>query len=115
MPQLGARSRMTTLAGATVADVLLRHAGKMPDKVAFRFLASGDLETSSLTFGELTQRAQSFAVYLREREPPGTRVLLLLESGLSFIEAFFACMFAGLVPIPVDLPRVKRPVNRLDF
>jgi acyl-CoA synthetase (AMP-forming)/AMP-acid ligase II len=68
-----------------------------------------------LTFGELTQRAQSFAVYLRKNEPPGTRVLLLLESGLSFIEAFFGCMFAGLVPIPVDLPRVKRPVNRLDF
>ncbi|MES0020617.1 fatty acyl-AMP ligase [Mesorhizobium sp. M0036] len=100
---------------ATIADRLLLHSEKAPESLAFRYLTSGDVETESMTYGQLAKRALSLAAYLSETEPPGTHILLLLESGLSFIEALFGCMFAALIPIPVDLPRVRRPTGRLDF
>jgi acyl-CoA synthetase (AMP-forming)/AMP-acid ligase II len=97
----------------TILDVLLRHAKAAPDALAFRFLGSGDGETARLTYGQLVQRARAIAALLAGKEAAGSRVLLLLDSGLPFIEALFGCMFAGVVPIPVDLPKPNRSMTRL--
>lgn len=97
----------------TILDVLLRHAAATPDKIAYRFLAGGDVENESLTFRQLVQEAQHLATHLCLTTPPQTCVLLLLDSGLPFIKAMFACMFAGLIPVAVDLPRPYRSTDRL--
>jgi acyl-CoA synthetase (AMP-forming)/AMP-acid ligase II len=99
---------------ATILEVLLRHAATVPDRVAYRFLAGGDVESDSVTFGQLADQTRAFAASLHASEEPGTCVLLLLDSGLAFVKAMFACMYAGVVPVPVDLPRPNRSTDRLE-
>jgi acyl-CoA synthetase (AMP-forming)/AMP-acid ligase II len=106
---LGSRAGETT-----ILDVLLRHASAVPDRIAYRFLAGGDLESDSITFGQLADQTRAFAASLHASEEPGTHVLLLLDSGLAFIKAMFACMHAGVVPVAVDLPRPNRSTDRLE-
>lgn len=98
----------------TVLDLLLHHADRIPDRIAYRFLAAGDYESGSLTFADLAQRARRLAARLGAVEKPNTRVLLMLDAGLPFIEALFACMFARLVPVPIDLPKPNRSTERLE-
>ena len=54
---------------------------------------------------QLNQRAQAIAAYLQSFCEPGDRALLLYPSGLEFIAAFFACLYAGVVAVPVYPPR----------
>lgn len=99
---------------ATILDVLLRHAAAVPDRVAYRFLSGGEVESDTITFRQLADQTRSFAASLHASEEPGACVLLLLDSGLAFIKAMFACMYAGLVPVAVDLPRPNRSTDRLE-
>ncbi|MES2938981.1 MAG: fatty acyl-AMP ligase [Pseudomonadota bacterium] len=98
----------------TILEVLLRHADAAPQQLAYRFLAGGDAEAESLSFRQLADRTRAFAASLHASQEPGSCVLLLLDSGLSFIEAMFACMYAGVVPVAVDLPRPNRSTDRLE-
>jgi O-succinylbenzoic acid--CoA ligase len=59
------------------------------------------VETASerLTYGELVERARD-APFAR-----GDRIGLALPAGVDFVVAFWACLLAGSVPVPVD-PRL---------
>ena len=46
-------------------------------------------------------------------ELPGRRALLLYPPGLEFIAAFFGCLYAGVVAVPVYPPRRNRSMNRI--
>ena len=41
-------------------------------------------------------------------------MLLLLPSGLEFVEALFGCWYAGAIAVPACLPRHRRVKHRLD-
>ncbi|MHC5828625.1 MAG: AMP-binding protein, partial [Nostoc sp.] len=43
----------------------------------------------------------------------GERALLLYPSGLEFITAFFGCLYAGVVAVPVYPPRRNQKLSRL--
>jgi acyl-CoA synthetase (AMP-forming)/AMP-acid ligase II len=43
----------------------------------------------------------------------GERALLLYPSGLEFIAAFFGCLYAGVIAVPVNLPRQNQKLSRL--
>ncbi|WP_181143815.1 fatty acyl-AMP ligase [Streptomyces cinnamoneus] len=66
--------------------------------------ASGDAPPQRLTFAQLAARAQARARHLGERLAPGERVLLALPTGTEFVEVYLACLFAGLVAVPVPAP-----------
>ncbi|HZN92188.1 MAG TPA: fatty acyl-AMP ligase, partial [Myxococcales bacterium] len=40
-----------------------------------------------------------------ERGAPGDRALLFYESGIDFPLAYFGCLYAGMIPVPVPPPR----------
>ena len=42
-------------------------------------------------------------------------MLLLLPSGLAFVEALFGCWYAGAIAVPACLPRHRRVKHRLDL
>lgn len=67
----------------------------------------GDV-TAHRTYEELDQRARSLAVWLRSRTTAGDRALLLYPQGLEFIEAFFGCLYAGVVAVPLPPPDETR-------
>lgn len=66
----------------------------------FRFHATGEAETDSLSFAELDLAARALAVRLSALARPGSRVLLSFPPGLAFHLAFFGCLHAGMVAVP---------------
>ena len=84
-------------------DILRDRGQYQPDKLAYLFLQSGETESGSLTYGELDRQARAIATQLQSW--PGERALLLYPSGLEFITAFFGCLYAGVIAVPVYPPR----------
>ena len=97
----------------TLIQLLRTRARYMPDREAFRFLADGEQNETSLTFAEVDQRARSIAAWLQAEQITGGRALLLYPPGLDFITAFFGCLYAGVVAVPAYPPRLNRPSPRI--
>jgi amino acid adenylation domain-containing protein len=87
-----------------VTGLLRRRAERQPDQTAFTFLLDGDARAASLTYAELDRRARAIAVALRQRVHAGDRALVAYESSLEFIAAFFGCLYAGVIAVPVAPP-----------
>ncbi|OZI34734.1 hypothetical protein CAL29_14775 [Bordetella genomosp. 10] len=64
---------------------------------------------SAHTYAQLESRARQIAAVLMRTSAPGDRVLLLLDSGLDYVAAFFGCLAAGLVAVPAFPPETSRP------
>jgi len=97
----------------TIAHFLRARAKLSPYRPAYLFLTDGEIESASLTWGELERRARSQASVLRREAAPGDRALLLYPPGLDFIVAFFACLYARVVAVPAYPPRPRRDQPRL--
>src|SRR5215210_435579 len=98
---------------ATLGAILRARANLTPDRPAYLFLADGEIESASLTWGELDRRARFQASALLRDTAPGDRALLLYPPGLDFIVAFFACLYARVVAVPAYPPRPRRDQPRL--
>ena len=79
---------------------------------AYTFLVDGDAEAVHLTYAELDCQARAIGAYLQCLGVPGGRALLLYPPGLEYIAAFFGCLYAGVVAVPVYPPR-QRTLPRL--
>jgi polyketide synthase PksL len=77
------------------------------DKTAFVFLANGQEETARITYGQLDASARAIAAFLQSKNLFGERVLLLFPAGVEFISAFMGCLYAGVIAVPVNCPRVE--------
>lgn len=93
--------------------VLQRRAAEEPDSLALAFLADGETEKGSITYGALDQQARGCAAVLQDRGLRGERVLLLYPPGLDYVAAFFGCLYAGAVAVPAYPPRRGRSLERL--
>ncbi len=90
---------------ATLVDRVREHAEHRTEETSFVFLAEGEHEQPPLRFGELERRSAAVAATLTERRMRGERAVLMFASGLDFIVAFFGCLAAGVVAVPVAPPR----------
>ena len=99
---------MTNFVDAVRAQVAAR-----PAQRAFTFLENGEVEADTLTYGELDRDARAIAALLQQRTRVGDRALLLYPPGLDFVRAFFGCLYAGVVAVPVYPPRKNRSIDRL--
>ena len=95
----------------SLVDILLQRAQNQPEQKAYIFLQNGETESGSLTYGELDRQARAIAAHLQSWQ--GERALLLYTSGLEFITAFFGCLYAGVVAVPVYPPRRNQKLSRL--
>ena len=103
------------LTDQTFLDLVRQRAETYRDKAAFdycRYSPAGE-EHSQLTFGELDNRARAIAAVLQQMGATGERALVLCPSGLDFIVAFFGCIYAGVVPVPVHPPARARVIGRV--
>lgn len=94
-------------------DVLRHWADKKPDEPALVFLGDGENETDRLTFGELEKRARSVANQLLSYGAGGKCAVLLYPPSLDFVAAFWGCLYAGVIAIPVYPPKSNRNQLRL--
>src|SRR6266446_7340197 len=88
----------------SLVDLLRYRATRQPNDRAYIFLSDQGHEESVLTFAELDQRASDVAAQLAHGQI-GDRALLLFGPGLDFIIAYFGCLLAGVIAVPMMLPR----------
>ncbi len=89
----------------SLVELLGRRAAEQADERGYVFLSDKGEEEAALTFGELQRRAGTVAAGLLQSSNPGDRALLLFGPGLDFIIAYFGCVLAGVIPVPMMLPR----------
>jgi amino acid adenylation domain-containing protein len=88
------------------------HSRIRPESLAFVFLEDGEREGPRLTFGDLDRRARAIAAHLQRCATRNARALLLFPPGLDYIEAFFGCLYAGVIAVPA-YPPTGRHLQRL--
>lgn len=93
---------------STIIDVLTRRAGDEPDRNALTFLGTDGGIEASWTYGELDQRARIVSGALRAQGYRDKQVLLSELSPASFVEAFFGCLYAGVIAVPCPATRSAR-------
>lgn len=92
----------------TLVEVLSHRALHQSDERAYVFIGDCGTEITQLTFGELNSCSRSLAQELSIRARPGDRALLVFPPGLNFLVAYFACLYSGIVAVPVVPPRRGR-------
>ncbi|HYI00848.1 AMP-binding protein, partial [Hyalangium sp.] len=100
----------------TLGELLRQRAERTPEARAYTFLEDGETEAETLTYAELDRRASAIAARLHALGGAGERALLLYPPGLDFISAFFGCLYASAVAVPVFPPSLMgddRGVARL--
>lgn len=97
----------------TFVEVLARRAASQGGQTALTFLGPGGEAEAALSYAELDARARGIAAALRSVCQPGDRVLLLFPPGLTYVAAFFGCLYAGVLAVPVYLPRGDKQLPRL--
>lgn len=90
---------------SSLAGMLDYRAGHSPDARALVFASGRPGEEASLTFAGLRHQAVLLAEQLRQETAPGDRALLIFPTGLEFVVAYFACLMAGVVAVPLMPPR----------
>lgn len=98
---------------ANLIEMLRARVAEHGSRVAFRFLPDGETEESRLTYEDLESRARAIAVGLASQAGAGERALLFYTGGLDFIAAFWGCLYAGVVAVPVFPARLHRQIPRL--
>ncbi|MBJ7539597.1 fatty acyl-AMP ligase [Marinomonas transparens] len=95
----------------TWSKVLKKQVALQPDKTVFTFLSEEGSEKRSLSFKELDQAASGLAKELQKTCEPDDRVLLFYPQGLDYVIAFYACIYAGLVAVPLYPPQNNRKID----
>ncbi|NEQ64743.1 MAG: AMP-binding protein [Symploca sp. SIO2D2] len=96
---------------SSIVEILNHQASTKPNSTAYIFLKNGETESNRLTYGELDKQARAIASHLQSFK--GERALLLYPSGLEFLGAFFGCLYAGVIAVPVYPPRRNQKLSRL--
>jgi acyl-CoA synthetase (AMP-forming)/AMP-acid ligase II len=89
----------------SLADLLRHRAAVQPDGRAYAVLSDRGQEEAAITFAGLAASAESLARRIASRTAPGERALLLCPNGIGFMVGFFGCMLAGVIAVPMMLPR----------
>lgn len=100
----------------TLSDVFDAQCSAHPERLAYVFLRDDLSVAEQLSHGALSEEVRALARGLAALARPGDRVLLALPPGLDFVRAFWACLLAGCVAVPVPAPdpvRLLRSAPRL--
>ena len=91
---------------ASILGHLDRLADEHPDKLLYSYLDVNGNPIESYTYASFLQRVEAIAGHLWKvgRFAAGDRLLLAYPPGLEMICAFFGCVRAGLIPVPVYPP-----------
>ena len=98
---------------STVVELLRLRSSRQPNRNAFTFLLDGETAETRLTYLQLDIFARQIAAQLQAQGLTGERALLLYPAGLDFLIAFFGCLYAGVIAVPVYPPRRNQKLSRL--
>ncbi len=93
----------------TLVEVLRWRALQQPDQRTHTYLIDGEAEGDHLTHATLDCQARGIGALLASYRAAGERALLLYPAGLEFIAAFFGCLYAGVIAVPLPAPNLTHP------
>jgi acyl-CoA synthetase (AMP-forming)/AMP-acid ligase II len=96
---------------STLIDLVRWRGRYQPEQIAYSFLLNGEEQEAHLTYGDLEARARALAVLISESAENGQRVLLLYPPGFDYIVAFYACLFAAVIPVGMNPAELRTPVS----
>ena len=89
------------MTGTTIVGLLCERARRSPERLTYVFLRDGETEETRLALGEIDRRARIVATTLQRMNARGERALLLYPTSDDFVTAFFGCLYAGVIAVPV--------------
>lgn len=89
----------------SLVALLARRAAERPDERPYVFISDRGAEEAVLTFRRLHECASALAARLTAAACPGDRAVLIFPPGLEFLVAFFGCLMAGIIAVPMMMPR----------
>ncbi len=91
---------------ASILNTLDRLADKHPEKLLYSYIDLNGDQIDGYSYGSFLHRTKVIAGHLRRqhRFAPQDRLLLAYPPGLEMMCAFFGCVRAGLIPVPVYPP-----------
>ncbi|MFG6175959.1 amino acid adenylation domain-containing protein [Halomonas sp. THAF12] len=92
---------------STLVDHLCRLASERPHDRAL--IVVGAYDERLFDYATLDRRVRALASELQGRFSTGERALLLLDNDEHYVVAFFACLYAGLIAVPVFPPESAKP------
>jgi Acyl-CoA synthetases (AMP-forming)/AMP-acid ligases II len=98
---------------STLIEVLRWRALQQPEHRAYTYLLDGEIEADHLTYAALDCQGRAIGALLQSYNARGERALLLYPTGLEFIAAFFGCLYAGVIAIPLPPPNPAHPERTL--
>lgn len=97
----------------TLADLLAHRAVNHGDQIAYTYVRSASDVGTTITYRQLHLESHALASHLLGKVEPGERALLLYPAGIDFVLAFYACIVAGIMAVPLYSPRSSRKFERL--
>lgn len=85
------------------SEILQDQAKVYPHKKIIQFVRD-DHQIETYTYIQLHEKALSIAYELSQHYKVGDRAILLYPPTPEFIFAFWACIYAGIIPVPLALP-----------
>ncbi|WP_192809806.1 fatty acyl-AMP ligase [Actinomadura rudentiformis] len=87
-----------------------------PNQIAMSFVdhsGGGDGRLEPLTYGDLDTRVRTLGNALRGTVAPGSRVAILCPTGPEYVTSFLACLYSGVIAVPLFMPEAFRHGDRL--
>ena len=97
-----------------LSDLLAERASRCGDKIAYTYVQSASDVGRDITYAELYQESLALAAVLLTKVSPGARALLLYPAGMEFVIAFYACILAGVIAVPLYPPRSTKKFQRFE-
>ncbi|BCA94226.1 fatty acyl-AMP ligase [Legionella antarctica] len=95
----------------SLVDVVQLRALESPQKVCCLFVNKES--ENKMTYAQLDQYARATAAQLKAQGvQTGDRVLLLFSPGLPLIQAFFGCLYAGCIAVPIYPPAQEKLLEK---
>jgi acyl-CoA synthetase (AMP-forming)/AMP-acid ligase II len=92
----------------TLVDLLRARAETHGTRLAFTYLKDGEQAEDAWTYQDLDRRARRIAAALQATGRDGDRVILVYPPGLAFVAAFFGCLYAKRIAVPMSPPNPSR-------
>ncbi|MBA4283772.1 MAG: hypothetical protein C0432_05715 [Candidatus Puniceispirillum sp.] len=111
----GMRGTLPSKEFSSFSKILSYRAQVMPDAQAFVFYnEDGDGKEVPVSYADLYMRVVLITNQLSKNINPGERCLLLYKPGIEYIAAFFACLYARVIAVPVFLSNKERQIEKLE-
>lgn len=95
----------------TYPELLLYRADDHPDKTAIISLDEHGDEKKKINYRDLILLSTWYAQAMAKSYKKGDRCLIMMPAGIEFVIGYLACLFSGIIAVPVNIPR-RNKVNK---